>query len=36
LRNVFDEEGYGRISGGARVLELAADRWEAALGHGAR
>jgi hypothetical protein len=21
----FDEEGYGRISGGTRVLELAAD-----------
>jgi hypothetical protein len=33
---VFDEEGYGRISGGTRVLELAADNWEASLGHGAR
>jgi hypothetical protein len=30
------EEGYGRISGGTRVLELAADKWEASLGHGAR
>jgi hypothetical protein len=33
---VFGEEGYGRISGGTRVLEQAADSWEAALGHGAR
>jgi hypothetical protein len=32
----FGKEGYGRISGGTRVLELAADSWEAALGHGAR
>jgi hypothetical protein len=32
----FGEEGYGRISGGTRVLELAADNWEATLGHGAR
>jgi hypothetical protein len=32
----FGEEGYGRMSGGTRVLELAADSWEAALGHGAR
>jgi hypothetical protein len=29
------EEGYGRINGGTRVLELAADNWEAALGHNA-
>jgi hypothetical protein len=35
-RTFFGEEGYGRISGGTRVLELAADSWEAALGHGAR
>jgi hypothetical protein len=35
-RFFFGEEGYGRISGGTRVLELAADNWEAALGHGAR
>jgi hypothetical protein len=33
---LFGEEGYGRISGGTRVLELAADSLEAALGHGAR
>jgi hypothetical protein len=32
----FGEEGYGRISGKTRVLELAAGSWEAALGHGAR
>jgi hypothetical protein len=32
----FGEEGYGRISGGTRVLERAADSWKAALGHGAR
>jgi hypothetical protein len=32
----FGEEGYGRIGGGTRVLELAADIWEAALGHSAR
>jgi hypothetical protein len=32
----FGEERYGRISGGTRVLEMAADDWEAALGHGAR
>jgi hypothetical protein len=32
----FGEEGYGRISGGTRVLELAADSREATLGHGAR
>jgi hypothetical protein len=32
----FGEEGYGRINGGTRVLELAADSREAALGHGAR
>jgi hypothetical protein len=32
----FGEDGYGRINGGTRVLELAADIWEAALGHGAR
>jgi hypothetical protein len=32
----FGEEGYGRISDGTRVLELAADIREAALGHGAR
>jgi hypothetical protein len=32
----FGEEGYKRISGGTRVLELAADNWEAALEHGAR
>jgi hypothetical protein len=32
----FGEEGYGRISSGTRVLELAADSREAALGHGAR
>jgi hypothetical protein len=32
----FGEEGYGRINGGTRVLELAADGWEATLGHGAR
>jgi hypothetical protein len=32
----FGEEGYGWISGGTRVLEQAADRWEEALGHGAR
>jgi hypothetical protein len=33
---LFGEEGYGRVSGGTRVLELAADIWEASLGHGAR
>jgi hypothetical protein len=33
---LFGEEGYARINGGTRVLELAADRWEATLGHGAR
>jgi hypothetical protein len=32
----FGEEGYGRIIGGARVLELAADKEEAALGQCAR
>jgi hypothetical protein len=32
----FGEEGYGWISGGTRVLEFAADNWEATLGHGAR
>jgi hypothetical protein len=32
----FGEEGYGRIIGGTTVLELAADSWEGALGHGAR
>jgi hypothetical protein len=32
----FGEEGYGRIIGGTRVLEQAADCSEAALGHGAR
>jgi hypothetical protein len=32
----FGEEGYGRMSGGTRVLEMAADSREAALGHGAR
>jgi hypothetical protein len=32
----FGEEGYGRIGGGTKVLELAADNWEATLGHGAR
>jgi hypothetical protein len=32
----FGEEGYGLVIGGTRVLELAADSWEAALGHGAR
>jgi hypothetical protein len=32
----FGEEGYGRINGRTRVLELAADSREAALGHGAR
>jgi hypothetical protein len=32
----FGEEGYGRISGGTKVLEQAADNREAALGHGAR
>jgi hypothetical protein len=32
----FGEERYGRISGGTRVLELAADIREAALEHGAR
>ena len=32
----FGEEGYGRISGGTRVLEVAADSREATLGHGAR
>jgi hypothetical protein len=32
----FGEEGYGRINSGTRVLELAADSWKAALGHGAR
>jgi hypothetical protein len=32
----FGEEGYGRISGGTRMLELAADSREAAQGHGAR
>jgi hypothetical protein len=32
----FCEEEYGRINGGTRVLELVADSWEAALGHGAR
>jgi hypothetical protein len=36
LRIFFGEEGYERIGGGTRVLELAADNWEAALGHGAR
>jgi hypothetical protein len=30
VRNVFYEEGYGRISGGTRVLELAADNLEGA------
>jgi hypothetical protein len=30
----FGEEGYGRINGGTRVLELAADSWEAALARG--
>jgi hypothetical protein len=30
------EEDYERIGGGTRVLELAADNWEVALGHGAR
>ena len=29
---LFGVEGYGRIGGGTRVLELAADSWEAALG----
>jgi hypothetical protein len=33
---LFGEEGYGRISGGTRVLGLAAETWEATLGHGAR
>jgi hypothetical protein len=33
---LFGEDGYGWISGGTRVLELAADSREAALGHGAR
>jgi hypothetical protein len=32
----FGEEGYERINGGTRVLELAADSREAALGYGAR
>jgi hypothetical protein len=32
----FGEEGYGRINGGTRVLELAADSWEAMLGHDGR
>jgi hypothetical protein len=31
----FGEEGYGQITGGTRVLELAAGSWEATLGHGA-
>jgi hypothetical protein len=31
----FGKEGYGRISGGTRALELAAESLEAALGHGA-
>jgi hypothetical protein len=34
--NFFGEEGYGQINGGTRVLELATESWEAALGHGAR
>jgi hypothetical protein len=29
----FSKEGYGRIIGGTRVLELAADSREAALGY---
>jgi hypothetical protein len=33
---IFGEEGYGRIGGGTRVLELAADGWEGRLGHGTR
>jgi hypothetical protein len=36
MRIFFWRGGYGRISGGTRVLEVAADSWEAALGHGAR
>jgi hypothetical protein len=32
----FGEERYGWISGGTRVLELAADNREATLGHGSR
>jgi hypothetical protein len=32
----FGEEGYGRINGGMRVLEMAADSREASPGHGAR
>jgi hypothetical protein len=36
LRKKIGEEGYGRISGGTRVLEMAADNKEAELGHGAR
>jgi hypothetical protein len=36
LRNIFGEKGYERIGGGMRVLELAADSFEAALGHDAR
>jgi hypothetical protein len=31
----FGEDDYGRIGGGMRVLEMAADIWEAALRHGA-
>jgi hypothetical protein len=33
---LFGEEGYGRMSGGTRVLELAVDSREAARGYGAR
>jgi hypothetical protein len=33
---IFWREGYGRINGGARVLEPAADSREALLGEGAR
>jgi hypothetical protein len=37
VKYFFGEEGmYGRISGGMRVSELAADNREAALGKGAR
>jgi hypothetical protein len=32
----FGEERYGRVNGGTRVLEMAAESWEATLGHGAR
>jgi hypothetical protein len=32
----FGEKRYGRVSGRTRVLELAADSWEAALRRGAR